>query len=198
MENIIKQNWVRTLDISRLAPRERALLFVTGAVILFVVWSYLYLPKLKEARDARAQIDLAQTETAKLSAQLPDMQIKAEQIRSIQKSGTAGGPSTKIGDLMPGGSRLSSLLEEMTRLARLRGVEVISIRPESIEDRGGYLELSLRIDVKSRFREMGDYLLMLENLPRAIRVKEVKMETSAGIGPDILAHLQALTYVSKE
>jgi Tfp pilus assembly protein PilO len=194
----LKQNWIKIFDISRLAPRERILLIITAVVIVFAVWSYLFLPKYRQARDARAQIKLAQAEIAKLSIQLPEMQKKAEVFRSIQKAGTAGGSTAKIGDLMPGGSRLSSLLEEMTRLARLQQVEVISIRPESIEDKGNYLELSIRIDLKSRFREMGDYLLMLENLPRAIRVKEVKVETNASIGPDILAHLQALTYIGKE
>ena len=195
----LKQKWIRTLDVSaRLAPREKMLLIVTMAVVLFAVWSYLFIPKYRQASDTRAQINLAQAEIEKLSKQLPEMQKKAEEVRSIQKSGRAGEPSSRTGDLMPGGSKLSSLLEEMTRLARLRRVEVVSIRPEAIEDRGNYLELSIRIDVKSRFKEMGGYLLMLENLPRAIRVKEVKVETNASIGPNILGHLQAQTYIGKE
>ncbi len=196
---MLKGSWVKTIDLSRLAPRERVLLIVTVIVVLFATWSYLYLPKSRQVREARAQIVLAQAEIAKLSAQHPEMRKKAEELRLVRQKGEVTGAFlSKIGDLMPGGSRLSSLLEEMTRLARQRRVEFVSIRPEAIEDRGNYLELSLRIDVKSRFREMGDYLLMLENLPRAIRVKEVKVETNASISPDILAHLQALTYIGKE
>lgn len=194
-----KGSWVKAIDLSRLAPRERILLIATVVVVLFSIWSYLYLPKSRQVRDTRTQIAQAQAEITKLSAQLPELKKKAEELRLIrQKSEVTGALSSKIGDLMPGGSRLSSLLEEMTRLARLRQVEFVSIRPEAIEDRGNYSELSLRIDVKSRFREMGDYLLMLENLPRAIRVKEVKVETNASISPDILAHLQVLTYIGKE
>jgi len=196
---VLKENWIRALDFSRLAPREKILLIATMVIVLFAAWNYLYLPKSRQVSDARTQIALAQTEIAQLSAQLPEIRKKEEELRLIQEKGEATGAfSSKIGDLMPGGSRLSSLLEEMTRLARMQRVEFISIRPEAIEDRGNYLQLSLRIDMKSRFREMGDYLLMLENLPRAIRVKEVKVETNAGINPDILAHLQALTYISKE
>lgn len=194
-----KVNWIKAIDLSRLGPRERIFLIAAMVVVLFVTWSYLYLPKSRQVGDIRTQIALAQAEIAKLSAQLPEMRKKAEELRLIRQKGeVTGGFSSKIGDLMPGGSRLSSLLEEMTRLARLRRVEFVSIRPETIEDRGNYLELSLRIDVKSRFREMGDYLLMLENLPRAIRVREVKVETNATISPDVLAHLQVLTYIGKE
>jgi len=194
-----KINWIKAIDLSRLAIRERILLIVTMVVVLFAIWSYLYLPKSSQVSNTRTQIALAQAEIAKLSAQLPEMRKKAEELQIIrQRDEMTGGFSSKIGDLMRGGSRLSSLLEEMTRLARLRQVEFVSIRPEAIEDRGNYLELLLRIDVKSRFREMGDYLLMLENLPRAIRVKDVKVETNSNISPDVLAHLQALTYIGKE
>src|SRR5258708_4464260 len=108
MEKELKQNWIRVVDVSRLAPRERALLIATVLVVLFAVWTYLFLPKYRQARETRMQINLAQIEIANLSTQLPEMQKKAEELRKIrQKSGTAGGPSTKIGDLMPGGSRLS-------------------------------------------------------------------------------------------
>ena len=97
------------LDISRLASRERALLIVTVVVILFATWGYLFLPKYRQAREARTQINLAQAEIAKLSTQLPEMQKKAEELRLIRQKSGAGESSSKIGDLMPGGSRLSSL-----------------------------------------------------------------------------------------
>ena len=86
----------------------------------------------------------------------------------------------------------------MTRLARLRQIEFVSVRPEAIEDKGAYFQLTLQIDVQSRFREFGDYLLMLENLPRAVIVKELKVETRTDLNPSILAHLKTVTYLGKE
>lgn len=187
------------MDLSRRTLRERVVLIVAVVVAFLVLTNYLFLPKWTQAREARTQISFAQSEIARLSAQLPELKKKAEELRAVvPKAQATTAFSSRIGDLMPGGSRLSSLLEEMTRLARMRQVEFVSIRPEAIEDKGGYLELSLRLDIKSRFREMGDYLLMLENLPRALRVKEVKVETNPSISPDVLTHLQVLTYVGKD
>jgi len=196
---VLKQNWIRAIDLSRLTLRERLILIVTVVVVFLTVTNYLFIPKWTQARETRTQINLAQAEIARLSVQLPELKKKAEELRIVgHKAQATSAFSSKIGDLMPGGSRLSSLLEELTRLARLRQVEFVSIRPESVEDKGSYLELSIRLDIKSRFREMGDYLLMLENLPRAVRIKEVKVETNSSISPDVLTHLQALTYVSKD
>jgi len=187
------------MDLSRLTLRERVILSITVVVAFVVVTSYLFLPKWKQSQEAGTQIQLAQAEIARLSAQLPELKKKSEELRAVgPKAQATSAISSRIGDLMTGGSRLSSLLEEMTSLARMRHVEFVSIRPEAVEDKGNYLELSLRLDLKSRFREMGDYLLMLENLPRALRIKDVKVETNPSISPDVLTHLQVLTYVGKD
>ena len=104
----------------------------------------------------------------------------------------------KVSEVLPGGTRLSSFLEELNRLARLRQVEIISIRPEGFEDKGTYLKMVLRIDLKSRFRHLGEYLMMLENLPRAIIVNDIKIESSPENNPYIIAQLKAATFMAKE
>jgi Tfp pilus assembly protein PilO len=196
---LLKESWIKAIDLSRLTPRERVILIITVVVAFIAVLNYLYLPKWRQVREGRTQIAQARAEIANLSVQLPELKKKAEELQLIrQKAEATGAFSSRIGNLMPEGSRLSSLLEEITRLARQRRVEFVSIRPEAVEDKGNYLELSLRIDIKSRFREMGDYLLMLENIPRALRIKEVKVETNATTSPDVLTHLQVLTYISKD
>ncbi len=83
-------------------------------------------------------------------------------------------------------------------MARLRRIEFVSVRPEAIEDKGTYLQLTLQIDTQSRFRELGEYLLMLENLPRAVIVKDLKVEGLSQDGPSVLSHLKTMTYLGKE
>lgn len=132
-------------------------------------------------------------------AQLPLLQERARTLHENSQANEVRAEfSGKAEDLFPGGSRLSSLLEEMTRLARLRQIEFVSVRPDAIEDKGTYLQLTLQIDVQSRFRELGDYLLMLENLPRAVVVKDLKVESRADLNPSVLAHLKTVTYLGKE
>ena len=187
------------LDISKLSMRERSLVLLTAGAALFLFLGYFLIPLVRSSKDLAVQKVAIKAEIDQGTTQIPLLRKRAEDLNNLSQGKEASAEfAGKAGDLFPGGSRLSSLLEEMTRLARLRQIEFVSIRPESIEDKGAYLQLTLQIDVQSRFRELGDYLRMLENLPRAVVVKEVKIETRSDINPAVLAHLKTITYVGKE
>jgi Tfp pilus assembly protein PilO len=187
------------LDLGKLSTRERVLFILTASAVLFGYLTYFMMPMIRSARDLTVQKVSLKAEIDRGMAQIPLLRKRAEELYQASTAQDVSAEiSGKAGDLFPGGSRLSSLLEEMTRLARLRQIEFVSIRPDAIEDKGTYFQLTLQIDVQSRFRELGDYLLMLENLPRAVVVKELKVETRADLNPSILAHLKTVTYLGKE
>lgn len=190
---------LKKLDWTRLTLRERLLFALTLGVIGVVFVSLLFWPTRQRIELDQAQIAALTGEIAKTQALLPEIKAKAFELRQMsQKGEVAGEFSVKASDILPGGSRLSSFLEELTRLARLQQVDFVSVRPEGIEDKGPYLQLTMRIDVQSRFRELGEYLLMLENLPRAIIIDEMKVESSTETTPYVMAHLVATTYMAKE
>jgi Tfp pilus assembly protein PilO len=190
---------LKRFDFSKLSTRERVLFVLTASAVLLAYLSYFMMPMIRSARSLAVQKVSLKAEIDQGMAQLPLLQKRAEDLhRASEASVVSAEISGKAGDLFPGGSRLSSLLEEMTRLARLRQIEFISIRPDAIEDKGSYFQLTFQMDVQSRFRELGNYLLMLENLPRAVVVKELKVETRADLNPSILAHLKTVTYLGKE
>ncbi|MBI3595860.1 MAG: type 4a pilus biogenesis protein PilO [Nitrospirae bacterium] len=192
-------DYLTKLDFSKLTMRERGLAVLTLGAVLFLFLSYFMIPMVRSAKNLTVQRVALKAEIDQGMTQIPLLRKRAEELYNSSQSKEASAEfAGKAGDLFPGGSRLSVLLEEMTRLARLRQIEFVSIRPESVEDKGAYLQLTLQIDVQSRFRELGDYLLMLENLPRAVVVKEVKVETRPDINPSIMAHLKTITYLGKE
>jgi Tfp pilus assembly protein PilO len=190
---------LKRLDFSKLSTRERVLFILTASAVLFGYLTYFMMPMIRNARDLTVQKVSLKAEIDQEMAQIPLLRKRAEELHQASEAkGVSAEISGKVGDLFPGGSRLSALLEEMTRLARLRQIEFVSIHPDAIEDKGTYFQLTLQIDVQSRFRELGDYLLMLENLPRAVIVKELKVETRADLNPSVLAHLKTVTYLGKE
>jgi Tfp pilus assembly protein PilO len=190
---------LKRLDFSKLSTRERVLFILTASAVLFGYLTYFMMPMIRNARDLTVQKVSLKAEIDQGMAQIPLLRKRAEELHQASEAkGVSAEISGKVGDLFPGGSRLSALLEEMTRLARLRQIEFVSIHPDAIEDKGTYFQLTLQIDVQSRFRELGDYLLMLENLPRAVIVKELKVETRADLNPSVLAHLKTVTYLGKE
>ncbi len=190
---------LKRLDFSKLSTRERVLFILTASAVLVGYLTYFMMPMIRNARDLTVQKVSLKAEIDQGMAQIPLLRKRAEELHQASEAkGVSAEISGKVGDLFPGGSRLSALLEEMTRLARLRQIEFVSIHPDAIEDKGTYFQLTLQIDVQSRFRELGDYLLMLENLPRAVIVKELKVETRADLNPSVLAHLKTVTYLGKE
>ncbi len=190
---------LKRLSFSKLSTRERVLFILTASAVLLAYLSYFMMPMIRGARDLAVQTISLKAEINQGMAQIPLLRKRAEELHQASEAkGVSAEISGKVGDLFPGGSRLSVLLEEMTRLARLRQIEFVSVRPDAIEDKGTYFQLTLQIDVQSRFRELGDYLLMLENLPRAVVVKELNVETRADLNPSILAHLKTVTYLGKE
>ncbi|MBI3994621.1 MAG: type 4a pilus biogenesis protein PilO [Nitrospirae bacterium] len=190
---------LKRLDFSKLSTRERVLFILTAVAVIFAYLHYFMMPMIRSARDLTVRKVSLKTEIDQGMAQIPLLLKRSDELHeAAQAKEVSTEFSGKVGDLFPGGSRLSVLLEEMTRLARLRQIEFVSVRPEAIEDKGTFFQLTLQIDVQSRFRELGDYLLMLENLPRAVIVKELRIETRSDLNPDILAHLKTVTYLGKE
>jgi Tfp pilus assembly protein PilO len=190
---------IKRFDFNKLSMRERILFTLTTAAVLFVLIVYLLVPMVRSAKDLTAQKVSLKTEIDQGMTGIPRLRNRAEELRQASRAeGVGAVTSGKSDALFPRGSRLSALLEEMTRLARIRQIEIVSVRPEAIEDKGTYLQLTLQIDVQSRFRELADYLLMVENLPRAVVVRDLKVETRTDLSPAVLGHLKTVTYLGKE
>lgn len=179
--------------------RERVLFALTTAAVLFALIVYLLVPMVRSAKDLTAQKVSLEAEIDEGMTRIPLLRNRSEELRQAsQAKGVSAETSGKSDALFPRGSRLSALLEEMTRLALLRQIEIVSVRPEAVEDKGTYLQLTLQIDIQSRFRELADYLLMVENLPRAVVVRDLKVETRTDLSPAVLGHLKTVTYLGKE
>lgn len=187
------------LDWKKLKLRERALFIVTGIVVLWVLVSMMLMPKVKQVKQYRTEIATLRANISRQSGLLPSLRTSLKRLRSQESTrDVSKGGLMKISDVLQGGTQLSSFLEELNRLARLRQVEIVSIRPEGFEDKEAYLEMNFRMDLKSRFRHLGEYLMMLENLPRAIIVNDIKIESSVENNPYIIAQLKAATFMAKE
>ena len=128
---------IKKLDLARLSLRERLLVIVTLIVVILGYWSYILTPIKQEVMSLRTQKATLQTEIDQGMAQLPILQKRSDELRrAVQGKNISREFSGKLGDILPGGSRLSSVLEELTRLARFRQIEFASVRPDAIQDKG--------------------------------------------------------------
>lgn len=179
---------LNVFDLSQVSRREHAMVYIALMMIFVTGVNYIVLPKQKQALQMEATVKGLQTEINVLGKGVTTMR---------QGSTQTAAPSTTGPVDVPGGSRVSTLIEEITQTARVGGVDFVSVRPEGITDKGSYLEMKVRIDLKSRYRDVGEYLDRLQALPRAMSVSGVRIETGPEISPRVNAEIHLLTVLGK-
>jgi len=182
-------------DISKLSLREKLIIAGTVAFLFyFVFYQMLYLSKAKDYSMLRDENTTINNEIKAFSAQLSEAAAKINELKKTATEPAVSGKREFRGDA----SKLSSLLEEFTRLARVAKVDFIAVKPVLVEDKGRYFELKLSIDLKARYQQLGEYIKTLEELSRGVIINDIKIESNPFMGPQASARVEAVTYIAKE
>jgi Tfp pilus assembly protein PilO len=184
------------IDLAKLNLRERVLLVLTALALVGLFYRAVYAPKARQANDLTQRMTTISRELEVLQAQLPVARERADRLRRGEAD-PADELAVKMQSILSGGGRLSTVLEEVTRLARLKRIEFVAVRPEELKDQGTHYELTMQIDLKARYRELGGYLQALENLPRAMNVRKLRIDTNDDLLPFVMGHLDVITVLPK-
>ena len=68
------------------------------------------------------------------------------------------------------------MLEQVTVIAQKEGLEPKTIRTLTEKDNSGYIEQPLKMELEGNFSSFYSFLLELENLPRIMKIRELKLE----------------------
>ena len=189
---------LRRFDWGKLATRERVLVVITGCAVLLGMIVMLLLPVQKRTEQKEARIETLNREINQTRASLSDLSARVGEVRAAAENRVDRPEGmVSVSDVIMGANNLPSFFDDLTRLGRKHGMDFLLLRPESFDDRGDYFEMNLKITVKSRFRQLGEYLRTLEDLPRALIVKDIKIESSTETTPYITADLKMTTYMAK-
>lgn len=176
------------LHWNRLTPREKALSAMVIGTIFYVAIAFFYYPNVRESKGLSNEKETLEREVASLTSTLPVLHQKAQSRKRAEPS-----PRREIVFSNEEGS-LSRVLEEIGRLARIKQVRLIEVKPSVAEKREDYEILPIQVKVHSRFRNVGEYLLALERLPRPIVIRFLKIETDAQMSPDVEAEMTLHIY----
>lgn len=194
LEEVLKR-----IDLSRFSKREKILLAITSVVIIYVIfYQVVYSSISLRERHLMAEVNLTESEISSLEKQLSDLKAEIGRLKLLEEKGTKEQVSAQVEELFPKGKVLSSFLDDITRADRWEKVEFLTVQPEAVEDRGLYLELSVRMNLRSRYQDLWNYLRVLESMPRIINVRDIKIETNLEINPYIVSTLTIVTYMGKE
>jgi type IV pilus assembly protein PilO len=184
--------------IANLSPARKLLLVLVIAVLIFgLYWQFAYKGKARTINRLRSDLSNKQAklnENEAIARNLP--RFKAEVNKLNQQLG-------KVVQELPNSREIPNLLETISNLGALNGLEVIYIKPQNDVDKGFYAEVPIAIKVKGGYHEMGLFLDALSRLPRIINVSDVTIgnaredKRSGIILLDISALATTYRYVEK-
>lgn len=93
---------------------------------------------------------------------------------------------TKMEILLPKEKDIPNLLEDIARVGRRCGVEVVRFKPQPLVSRESYTEMPVIFSVHAGYHQLGGFLSEIGNLPRLLKVRKLhissyKKEGSADI-----------------
>ena len=77
---------------------------------------------------------------------------------------------------LPPRSQIHEVLEQVTVIAQKEGLKPKTIRTLKDKDNSGYIEQPLKMELVGDFSSFYSFLLELENLPRIMKIRELKIE----------------------
>lgn len=104
---------------------------------------------------------------------------------------------------LPNSREIPNLLETISNLGAISGLEVIFIKPQSDKNKGFYAEVPIQIRVRGEYHDLGMFLDALSKLDRIINVSDVTLgnpkedEVTGNIVIDISALATTYRYVEK-
>jgi len=181
----LKKQW------ERMSKREQVLTGITIAVVLSALL-YQFPYSMRERSNSALVKTIAATdeEILDLTTRLTDLRVRAAEIKAGAKAG------------IPGKELISEqgvvlLLEDVAIEARRLGVSLVSVHPTQALDRDRYKEVAVNLDLKARYREVGEYFKRLENLARVVNIRKLRMEACPDASSVCAVQIEAVGYMSK-
>ena len=189
---------INAQTIANLSPTRKLILVLVVVVLIFgLYWQLAYKGKAKT-------IDRLRSDLSNKQAKLNENEAIARNLpRFKEEVGKLNARLAKVVQELPNSREIPNLLETISNLGAVNGLEVVYIKPQNDVDKGFYAEVPISIKVKGGYHEMGLFLDALSRLPRIINVSNISMgnvredERSGVIVLDISALATTYRYVEK-
>ncbi len=194
----------RLLELTRgrmsLRQTFRYLVLLAGMVLIFGIFQNMYLlPKQKKIDETKGRVNRLASEINSLSDRVSSKKERARQEAKILKAYREMSEKLEGAKrMLPTRENMSVLLEELTTPGRETGISVLSLLPFPPEDTPRLTRFSFKLQLNGRYRNIGKYLVAIENLDRLVIVDNVQITGGDGSDNSVQTQVLASTYLMKE
>jgi len=169
------------------SKREYALMVLVGIALAgALIYQFLYAPFERKIAVMKLELDATTRAMTQLSAEIADLRAHAADIK-------AGAKGWQLVDQ----KGVILVLEDVSTEARRQGVSILSVHPSQEIDKDTHKEVSLSLDLKGRYRELAEYFKHLENQPRLVNIRKIRVEACPDSSSACATQLEAVTYLAK-
>ena len=154
-----------------------ALAVAVSLGVLAAGWFLLVQPKNAEAAELRAQAEQQVTANNAMRTHLAVLKAQARNLPKQQAK------LARVSEKIPDNPALPALIRALTEASTASGVEFLSLTPgaptASTTGSTGLMTVPVTINVAGGYFEIEQYVTMLEDLPRALRVADIAVTPGA-------------------
>jgi type IV pilus assembly protein PilO len=149
---------------------RKVVFFVLLLGVAVVGYQYMIKPANAHLAETKSRLDSKVAQLAKFQQATAAAEDLTKQLEQLKEA--IGVIESKL----PNKSQIHEVLEQVTVIAQKEGLEPKTIRTLKDKDNSGYIEQPLRMELKGNFSSFYSFLLELENLPRIMKIRELKLE----------------------
>lgn len=175
----------------KISKREKIIVSLTVAgVSSLLLYLYPYALQRQSVQNLRTAIASTEKGIVDVTLQIADLRVRSAAVK-------AGAPDAPAGWELVDQKGAVMFLSDVWGEAKRMGVSLTSVHPSQEVDKDSYKELSMNLDVKARYRELGDYFKRLESLSRVVSVRKIRVEACPDSSSVCAAQFEAVTYMAK-
>ena len=149
---------------------RKAVFFVLLLGVAVVGYQYMIKPANTHLAEVKGRVDTKVAQLAKYQQAIVAAENLSRQLEQLQEA--IGFFESKL----PPKSQIHEVLEQVTIIAQKEGLEPKTIRTLKKKDNSGYIEQPLKMELVGNFSSFYSFLLELENLPRIMKIRELKIK----------------------
>ena len=184
--------------ITNLSPvKKLGIVALVAVLIVGGYWYLFYKSKAKTIDRLRSDLSNKQAKLNENEAIARNLPRFKEEVKKLNLQ------LSKVVQELPNSREIPNLLETISNLGAMNGLEVLYIKPKNDVNKGFYAEVPISVKVKGGYHELGLFLDAVSNLPRIINVSNITIgnaredKRSGAIILDISALATTYRYMEK-
>jgi type IV pilus assembly protein PilO len=149
---------------------RKAVFFALVIGLTVVGYQYMIKPANTNLAEAKARVDMKLAKLAEYEKATAAAEDLTKQLAQLEEA------ISFFESRLPPKSQIHEVLEQVTVIAQKEGLEPKTIRALTEKDNSGYIEQPLKMELVGNFSSFYSFLLELENLPRIMKIRELKLE----------------------